>query len=99
MGLQAGAVEASDGTAEPGQTVYAATVIWYNRVKGYGFAALVGYPRDVMIHNSEIRNGEVPRDYLLKGDELRCRVRLHRGRPSCTDLVLVKPAPELPPAR
>lgn len=74
--------------------VYDAKVIWYDRAEGYGFMALDGYARDVIIHNTEIRKSSIDRDYLLKGDKLRCRVGLHRGRPTCVDLEMVTPAPE-----
>lgn len=74
--------------------VYDATVVWYDPILGYGFMHLKDYPREVLIHNSEVRAGEVDRDFLLKGDRLRCRVRLHKDRPSCTDLVMVEPVPQ-----
>lgn len=71
---------------------FPAQVIWYDRVKGYGFMALEGYERDVLVHNTEVRRGNLGRDYLLKGDSLRCKVGLHQGRPCCTDLEMVKAA-------
>lgn len=73
--------------------LYDATVIWYDRAVGYGFLMLDGYPRDVLVHNTEVRKGDMGRDYLLKGDKLRCRVSLHRGKPSCTDLERVDMQP------
>lgn len=92
MGLQAGAVTPDDSAeSDPGRE-YTGKVIWYNRLDGYGFMALDGYPRDVLVHNTAIRAGEVDRDYLLPKDQLRCKVGLHQGRPCCIDLVMVRAA-------
>lgn len=92
MGLQAGAVS-PDSTADTAEhREYTGTVIWYNRLKGHGFMALDGYPRDVFVHNTAVRAGDVPRDYLLKNDQLRCKVGLHEGRVVCFDLVMVEAA-------
>jgi cold shock CspA family protein len=95
MGLQAGEVDANDAEryADTDENrEYKARVIWYNRMDGFGFMALDGYPRDVLVHNTAIRAGDVDRDYLLKNDELRCKVGLHQGRPCCIDLVMVRSA-------
>lgn len=95
MGLQAGAVSADrQSTVYPGadSPEYEATVVWYVPLKGIGFLKLEGYPREVLVHNSEVRAGDLPRDFLLKGDKLRCKVGLFRGRPVCTNLVMVRAA-------
>ncbi len=81
-----------EAPASPAAAVYEAKVVWYDPIKGYGFMFLEGYPREVLVHNTEVRNGEVGRDYLLKKDHLRCRVGLHNGRPCCIDLEMVEPA-------
>lgn len=95
MGLQARTVDQNDADRhadDAKQAQYVGLVIWYNRIKGHGFIALEGYPRDVFVHNTAVRAGDMPRDYLLKGDKVRCKVGLHEGRVVCFDLEMVDAA-------
>jgi len=92
VGLQAGAVSQDDAAPSEINRIFQARVMWYNRMAGYGFMALDGFPRDVFVHNTAVRAGDVPRDYLLKNDELTCKVGLREGRPCCIDLVMVRAA-------
>lgn len=82
----------SDAAPAKNERIYSCTVIWYGRLKGYGFMALEGYQRDVLVHNTAVRAGDIARDFLVKGDTLTCSVGLHQGKPCCTNLVMVKPA-------
>jgi CspA family cold shock protein len=75
VGLQAGAIE-----------TLPAKVIWYDRVKGYGFLAVEGHPEDVFLHNSEVRRAGIDATTLLKGTAVRCNVGESGGRPCAVDL-------------
>ncbi len=65
---------------------HAGKVIWYDQVKGYGFLAVDGYPDDLFVHNSAVRDAGLRADDLLKGTAIRCNIGSKNGRPCAVDL-------------
>ncbi len=68
---------------------HTAQVIWYNQVAGYGFLAVEGYPHDLFIHNSVVRDAKIPAHDLEKGTKLLCVIGSDKkGRATATDIEL-----------
>lgn len=65
-----------------------AVVIWYDRMLGYGYLAVHGYPADLFLHAKWIRRSDIDPTALLKGTRLLCNVGEHRGRHCAVDLEL-----------
>lgn len=67
-----------------------AKVIMYKRDKGYGFLAVDGYPTDLFVHGSKVREAGIDTTALLPGVKLLCNVgEAQDGRACATDLELV----------
>lgn len=77
---------------QTGDKSYSGKVIWYDRMQGYGFLLLDGYPKDMLVHNTEVRRANLPRHYLLKGDLVRCKVGEFRGKPCAVEIELTQSA-------
>lgn len=57
-----------------GPVLHLARVIWYSQVDGYGFLAVDGYPRDLFIHNRQVREADIAPGDLKRGYRLYCSI-------------------------
>lgn len=67
---------------------YRATVIWYDRMQGFGFLKVEGYDQDLYVHAQDIRKSNLAPDKLLKGATVLCNVGEHRDKPCAIELEL-----------
>lgn len=69
-----------------------ATVLCFDRAKGWGFALPDDGSNDVFLHRSNLPN---ERKFLNAGDRIEYQLGERNGRPLALDIRLLAPAPSL----
>lgn len=68
------------------------TVVFYNRLKGYGFAVPEDQTDDVFIHHSEVP-GTGGTKWLASGDQIEFEIGYRNGKPVALDIRRLSAAP------
>ena len=79
----------STGMAENGDAQHTATIKWFDRKKGFGFASPEEGGDDIFVHQLNLgNNSEGKRPFLDEGDTIYYDIGEHNGRPTAINVKL-----------
>jgi CspA family cold shock protein len=67
-------------------------VLWFSRVKGFGFLANPNGGQDLFVHYSQILSGEPGNRFLVSGQIVTYELKIIKNRPVATGVRIVEDA-------